>query len=405
MSMHERLNAMQGAGDRRALLAGIGGLAAGALLSQRAVAGPINPPAGPIAGTHKTLGDIEPRIPINSANTPGDSLNLFRIAQPGSYYLTENINGVSGRGGIVVAADGVTIDLNGFALRGVPGSRGGIQSEGGAGGLVVRNGTIARWGWSGIFLLGTSPAQTLVENIISESNSEHGIVLRAGGVARNCIVRRNAMFGLLAFEGSSIRSCLAFENALCGILVQAGSTVCDCTSSGDMVGVESSGGSTIARCTVSASQSHGIIAGAGSTIVNCAVNQSTRQGIRAGVGCTVAECAAFQCTEEGVHCDSDCVVLRCNCVLNGGTSLAGIHLAGSGCRVEACNSTRNGVGMRAASGGNILVRNICSGNTTNWNLASGNRILVVNSTAAGVVSGNLGGANPGSTNPWANFTY
>lgn len=404
MGAHQKPNASPDAADRRAMLAGIGGLAAGAILLRHASAGPIDPPAGPIAGTHKTLGEVEPRIPINSVNTPGDALNLFRISQPGTYYLTGNIDGVASRGGILVAAADVTIDLNGFALRGVPGARGGIQNGGSSGRLVVRNGTIARWGWSGAWLSGASPVQTLVEDIISESNGEHGIVAGVGAVVRNCIVRRNTIFGVLAFDGCTVCSCSSVENAQCGIRAQAGCAVSDCASSGDRIGIEVGGG-TIARCSVAASQSHGIIAGPGSTIANSAVFQGTGHGIRAGTGSTIIECIAYQNAEDGVYCEADCLVVRCNCVLNGGTTNAGVHLAGSGCRVEACNSTRNGVGIRAASGGNMLVRNICSGNTTNWNLASGNRILVVNSTAAGVVSGNLGGANPGSTNPWANFTY
>lgn len=42
--------------DRRAMLAGIGGLAAGALLlsTRSAQAGPLNPPAGPVAQSART---------------------------------------------------------------------------------------------------------------------------------------------------------------------------------------------------------------------------------------------------------------------------------------------------------------------------------------------------------------
>ncbi len=100
--------------DRRALLAGLGGLAAGTFLTAgRAEAGPLNPPAAPAS----TPGP-EPRIAVNAQNTPGNPDNLFRITQPGSYYLTGNIIGQSGRNGIQIAADNVTIDLMGFALLG-----------------------------------------------------------------------------------------------------------------------------------------------------------------------------------------------------------------------------------------------------------------------------------------------
>ena len=85
-------------------------------------AGPLAPPAGPIAPTNKTLAEVEPRIAINATNTPGDADSLFRIAAPGSYYLTGNITGVVGEHGIEIASSGVTLDLMGFELLGVAGS-------------------------------------------------------------------------------------------------------------------------------------------------------------------------------------------------------------------------------------------------------------------------------------------
>src|SRR5437762_13979859 len=87
-----------------------------------ASAGNLNPPAGPVTPTMKTLTEVEPRIAINATNTPGDSDSLFKITQPGSYYLTGNITGVAGKHGIEIAASGVTLDLNGFDLLGAPSS-------------------------------------------------------------------------------------------------------------------------------------------------------------------------------------------------------------------------------------------------------------------------------------------
>src|SRR5881392_43776 len=90
-------------------------------------AGPLNPPAGPVASSYKTLTEVEPRTAISAANTPGDSDSLFKITQPGSYYLTGNIQGVSGKHGVEIAASGVTLDLNGFDLLGAPGSLDGVS--------------------------------------------------------------------------------------------------------------------------------------------------------------------------------------------------------------------------------------------------------------------------------------
>lgn len=92
-----------------------------------ALAGDLNPPAGPVAPTHKTLTEIEPRTAINLANTPGDADSLFKITQPGSYYLTGNITGVAGKHGVEIATSGVSLDLMGFTLTGVAGSLDGVE--------------------------------------------------------------------------------------------------------------------------------------------------------------------------------------------------------------------------------------------------------------------------------------
>src|SRR5678815_1587099 len=89
-------------------------------LSSVLAQGPLTPPGAP-APTMKTLDQVEPRVAINATNTPGDDDSLFKITQPGSYYLTGNITGVAGKHGIEIAASGVTLDLNGFDLVGVAG--------------------------------------------------------------------------------------------------------------------------------------------------------------------------------------------------------------------------------------------------------------------------------------------
>lgn len=54
-----------------------------------AFAGDLNPAPGPIAPTHKTLTEIEPRIAISAANTPGDADSMFRTTQPRPYNAAE----------------------------------------------------------------------------------------------------------------------------------------------------------------------------------------------------------------------------------------------------------------------------------------------------------------------------
>jgi hypothetical protein len=85
--------------------------------------GSLTPPGAP-APTMKTLAQIEPRTPISSAP--------FTITTPGSYYLTTNLT-VSGGDAITIAANGVTLDLNGFTIASTAASAAGY-------GILINNG-------------------------------------------------------------------------------------------------------------------------------------------------------------------------------------------------------------------------------------------------------------------------
>ena len=55
-------------------------------------AGDLNPPAGPVTSTMKTLDQVEARIPVQSLS--GNLGFQHIISQPGSYYLTGNVTTV-----------------------------------------------------------------------------------------------------------------------------------------------------------------------------------------------------------------------------------------------------------------------------------------------------------------------
>lgn len=352
--------------QRRAMLAGIGGLAAGAMLADRASAGPLGPPAGPIASTGKTLTEVEPRTLINATNTPGDGNSMFRISQPGSYYLDGNVTGVSGRSGIKIAADGVTIDLMGFALIGVAGSRDGVTTQGSRRGIVIRNGQVRDWGIAGVRLTteGTG-ATSIVEGVTASFNTAAGIETTARAVVRCCAAHSNGGPGILGDSMATLVDCISHNNASHGIAVGFGSVVSRCSASGNSTGVFAANGSIVTECSAAANQN------------------------------------------DGIRCQGSCLILGNIVSSNGpGTSEgSGIRVDGTDSRVEGnnCVGNRNGVYVTAA--GNMIVRNTCSGNTLNWAIVAGNCGLVVSATTGGAISGNSGGAALGSTDPWVNFTF
>jgi len=115
------------------------------LFALPAPGGDLNPPAGPVAPTMKTLDEVEPRTAIHQADIP------LTITTPGSYYLAENLTFPAATSGVVIsieAAD-VTLDLNGFTIDGqdVTGDAEGvigITIVFSGSDILIRNGSIQR---------------------------------------------------------------------------------------------------------------------------------------------------------------------------------------------------------------------------------------------------------------------
>jgi parallel beta-helix repeat protein len=428
--------------DRRAMLAGIGGLAAGALLlsTRSAQAGPLTPPAGPVAPTGKTTQELfdkvaasEPRIAINATNTPGTATSLFKIGAPGSYYLTGNIQGVSGKHGIEIAGGGVSLDLNGFDMVGAPGSLDGIRlTLSGQTNLTVRNGSLRLWRGCGIDL-SASAGNVSIHDINADSNTLDGIrvsdgasVVRCtasyngagglrmsnGGQAEGCIASWNGTEGIRTGDGCTVSNCSAFQNASDGLRVEIGCTVSNCSASNNTGnGINTAYGCTVSNCAAFGNANNGILCfgffgNGGCTVAHCTVYSNTGSGIDVNFGSTVNDCTVRHNILDGIRCGSQCTIRGNTCTNNytGGTN-AGIHAIGNDNRIEGNSCTGAARGIDVDLAGNIIIRNTCSGNTTNWDVVAGNVCLVVQGVTGAAILGNTGGVAPGSTDPNANFSY
>lgn len=411
--------------DRRALLAGIGGLAAGAILAGKAHAGPLTPPSGPITST----AGPEPRTAINDTNTPGDANSLFKITEPGSYYLTGNITGVSGKHGIEITSSGVTLDLNGFDLVGVSGMGafdGVAVTVNGLTNITVLNGSVRGWGDGGIDLFVSINCR--IEGVAASRNSGNGISAGSSIVVSHCTAYLNTGDGINVGSDSVVSDCTAYDNEGSGISVSPGNTVTNCTANSNglngiygtsigvrishcathlntLVGIQVFKGSTVSNSTASLNILGGIGAADGSTVSNCIAYQNEGSGISAGSGCTISECTAHLNTDDGIKCDSSCVMRNNVTSDNGGV---GIRASGNDNRIEGNNSTNASWGVRVDGSGNLIVRNSCSGNTTNWLITAGNVCgPIIDRTAPGSanISGDSAPDSTGSPHPNANFSF
>src|SRR6478735_9079698 len=155
------------------------------LLSVGAFAqGSLTPPAGP-APTMKTLDQIEARKIVNATNTPGDTANTFIISAPGSYYLVANLLGESGKNGISVQADDVTLDLNGFAvISGGGASARGVNMPTARSNFCIRNGSVR--GWSGGGVRGDAATGTAEKLLLANNVGGIGLAMGNGSIIRDC---------------------------------------------------------------------------------------------------------------------------------------------------------------------------------------------------------------------------
>jgi parallel beta-helix repeat protein len=348
----------------------------------------------------KSLDQVEPRIIVDSINTPGDATNTFIISQPGSYYLTGNITGAADKNGISIQASDVTIDLNGFALISGGGtSVRGIDVPADQKNISIRNGTVRGWTRGGV--RADSGRNTLAEKLRLSDNINVGAV------------------GIMVGLGSLIRDCTANANGT-GFKTLDRCQVINCISTENMGnGFESTSHVTIIDCTSSRNRDNGILVEHSSSVIRCTATRSaTYAGIKAGVGCTVADCTANDNHLYGILVDSGCTVRSCTAKENGNVGIIaineGCYLTGNTChanlqdgiavlsgnRVEGNSSTSNArFGFDIIGERNLVIRNSAKGNGSlpfSFTARVNAMVPIVDMSVGGTIT---------PISPWANFIY
>lgn len=375
------------------------------LLVGNAIAGPLTPPAGPVNSTMKSMTEVEPRIAVNATNTPGNSMFKFRITQPGSYYLTSNLEQQFAGGGIEIAAQNVTLDLNGFSVQSTSQNSGvGIQSNGGVA-ITVINGTVSGWTASGIVL---GSASTVRNITVSSVSGPYGISVNSG-VVESCVVQSGGQVGITVGTNSIVRGCTVFFSPVNGIEAGSNCRIENCVSSNNFGNGIQVGTSTVQGCVTNNNQQSGVRSIMASTIIDCKSSSNTLDGYELSTQDVITGSSADRNRRNGISAFSRCRIEDNTCIENGfGSSEgAGILLETGGSRNIVKNNTTvaGDWGIKVDSTLNLIVANGSSNNTTNFSVAPGNRVTTIVNlpTNAAAINGNTGGSSTQEAD--ANYVY
>ncbi len=394
-------------------------------LAAPALAGPLNPPSGPIAPTAR-FGE---RIELSQETTPGVLGSVFRILNPGSYFLAEDLTVPAGTTGIRLEASDVTIDLNGYTIRGEAGSINGIQISSIAENVAILNGTIRDVGGNAISTGSTGADRCLYENITALNIGARGFRGDESCIVRNCVIDTAQFQGIELGRGAIVENCVVrnLSNGD-GYIVGPSSRVTACVAEAVIGGgsVQSDGDgfqvgsdSIIAGCLSVANANEGFETGDRCFVVECSSVLNSGLGFRIGETSRIERCLSTDNLSIGIVVDERSSVINCqvaraggqgialnsNCVAIGNTvtecllpQFSGIVVASniSGCIVDSNLLLGNANNMNIFGTGNTIVRNFSQGATnTGINIAAGN----FNDPTISLPSG--GGL--GFPSPWSNI--
>jgi parallel beta-helix repeat protein len=342
------------------------------------VAGPLNPPAGPVSPTHKTLSEIEPRIVLSDATTPGDVDSFYKITQPGSYYLDRSyqfvLGNIGSKSAIEVDADHVTIDLRGFSLRAINNARHAIQINAGISNVRIVNGHLDNFGLGGVS--GPGAMGVVVEDVtvsdcgFGQDPGAPGIELGEPAGVRRCTLTRIGSAarphpGIRLGDDAAVEGCTVSLCTAGGVIVTAGALVTDtaCTfNTGE--GFRMAEGGTLSRCTAGDNTNNGMVVtgGAvtnlgGTNVSDCTASRNGGFGILT-VTSTVTGCMAIGNTQAGFSSVNSAVN---NCVSRSNTTHGFI---GSNTTFIACMTRTNTQDGFSAGEGTLIKDCLSRGNSS-----------------------------------------
>lgn len=338
-------------------------------LSERANAGDLAPPPGPITATDRvTLSNADPLpIVLNAA---------------GSFVLTSNLVTLGGSA-IEIQSGGVTLDLNGFSIIGAGNGTDGITIAGGLTGVTIRNGVIHAC-QRGIVSTSGPTDSLLIEGVtvrectgtafeVFSATLRHctaafnlgtGFLVKGDSSLTECRAEDNGQEGIHC-TGGVIEQCVAIGNAFSGIFATNGAVVRGCVARGNNNGISARDGTLVIGCVAYGNQFSGFEGGEATIIESCQARGNGLAGIGSGfvlsLGSRAVECIASTNASSGFEVDFQCVVDRCEAHDNNG---AGVQVHFNDNRITANHLFGNSPNLNATgalANGNLIMQNTADG--------------------------------------------
>lgn len=300
--------------------------------------GPLIPPDPP-GPSMRTLTQVEPRIPIEAPT---------EITVSDAYYLTCSLGATSGMPAVRIAADQVTLDLNGFAIQG-DGTAPGIMVDGAHRGLTIVDGCVHG---CTIGLALESAADVRVANVQVHDNTQDGLVTGERALVRACQAWSNASDGIQVGESSLVLHCFSGANGDDGVELRANGTVEACTLTDNAYGLYAAGGALARNCAIHTNRIYGVLATDHSAVENCVL-----------IG-----------NASGIRCNNRCRIERNLCLANvSGAAIQGI----SANRITANTCWEGPIGIQLTGERNTVEDNSVAGHADNYDVREGNRLNLV----------------------------
>ncbi len=341
-----------------------------------------NPPSGSITYQQKTLTQVEPRIPINSCNTPGNASATFVITAAGSYYLTSGFFGSSGKVGIQINAPDVTIDMQGFSIYGNGVGTYAISTNP-VNNVRIQNGHIGNWASGGINASNTTGARA--ERVSITGCTGLGMRLGLNALVDSCSVDNVSAgtsgvgTGITVGNDSKVLRSNAWSNAGSGIVVGAGSRVVECVvnSNQGSSAIDLGTRGAASGCTLAFNAGIGVNMAAGASVRDCTIEYSLQDGVVCADSCTVTGCTITRSgsptvLRSGIYVPAVSCSIRDNTIIGAGTTNGYGIAAVARARIERNHCVNHGTGIIVDGTGNFLLSNTCSGNATNFSVVGGN---------------------------------